>query len=139
MSAPARAAKVCAADLVLRALLINQLYGLTYRGLAFSLADSNGCRAFCDIAPGAKSPKRSALQSNIKLLKPETLEAINTKLLDLARQRGVEREHKTRTDCTVIETNIHEPTDSSLLYDCVNVLVRLMRRGARAVAHHRVH
>jgi transposase, IS5 family len=119
------------ADLVLRALIIKQLYGLTYRGLAYCLADSNGCRAFCRIGPGDESPKRSALQSNIKLLKPETLEAINTKLLDLARQRGVERGRKTRTDCTVIETNIHEPSDSSLLFDCVNVLVRLMTEARK--------
>jgi len=119
------------AELVLRALIIKQLYGLTYRGLAHCLSDSNGCRAFCDIAPGAKSPKRSALQSNIKLLKPATLEAINKALLGLAGERGVERGRKTRTDCTVIETNIHEPTDSSLLYDCVNVLVRLMTEARK--------
>ncbi len=114
------------ADLVLRALIVKQLYGLTYRGLVYCLADSNGCRAFCDIAPGAKSPKRSALQSNIKRIKPATLEAINKTLLGLAGQRGVEKGRKTRTDCTVVETNIHEPTDSSLLFDCVKVLVRLM-------------
>jgi IS5 family transposase len=114
------------AEQVLRALLVKQLYGLTYRGLAYCLADSNGCRAFCRIAPGEKAPKRAALQSNIKRLKPATLEAINRMLLSLARERGLEGGRKTRTDCTVVETNIHEPSDSSLLFDCVKVLVRLM-------------
>jgi IS5 family transposase len=66
------------------------------------------------------------LQSNIKRLKPATLEAINRMLLGLARERGLEGGRKTRTDCTVVETNIHEPSDSSLLFDCVRVLVRLM-------------
>ncbi len=114
------------ADQVLRALIVKQLYGLTYRGLAYSLADSNGCRAFCRIAPGDKSPKRAALHSNIKRLKPATLEAINRMLLGLASERGIEGGRKTRTDCTVVETNIHEPSDSTLLFDCVKVLVRLM-------------
>jgi len=114
------------AELSLRALIVKQLYGLTYRELAYCLADSNGCRAFCRIGPGDESPRRSALQSNIKRLTPKTIEAINTKLLDLALERGVERGRKTRTDCTVVETNIHEPSDSSLLFDCVKVLVRLM-------------
>jgi len=108
------------AELVLRALIVKQLYGLT------CLADSNGCRAFCRIGPGDESPRRSALQSNIKRLTPKTIEAINTKLLDLALERGVERGRKTRTDCTVVETLIHEPSDSSLLFDCVRVLVGLM-------------
>jgi len=114
------------AELSLRALIVKQLYGLTYRELAYCLADSNGCRAFCRIGPGDESPRRSALQSNIKRLTPKTIEAINTKLLDLALERGVERGRKTRTDCTVVETSIHEPSDSSLLFDCVKVLVRLM-------------
>jgi IS5 family transposase len=114
------------ADQVLRALIVMQLNDLTYRGLAFCLVDSNACRAFCRIAPGDKAPKRSALQSNVKRLKPETLEAINTTLLGLASERGLEGGRKTRTDCTVVETNIHEPSDSTLLFDCVKVLVRLM-------------
>ena len=118
--------KGMSADQVLRALIVKQLYDLTYRELAYSLADSNGCRAFCRIGPGEESPRRSALQSNIKRLRPETIEAVNTRLLDLALERGVEKGRKTRTDCTVIETNIHEPSDSSLLYDCVRVLVGLI-------------
>ena len=39
-----------------------------------------------------------------------------------------------RFDCTVMESNIHEPSDSSLLWDCVRVLVRLMLRGRQWVA-----
>lgn len=31
-----------------------------------------------------------------------------------------------RTDCTVVESNIHEPSDSELLWDCVRVLTRLL-------------
>jgi IS5 family transposase len=39
---------------------------------------------------------------------------------------GFERGDKVRTDCTAVETNIHHPNDSSLLWDCVRVLTRLM-------------
>jgi len=41
----------------------------------------------------------------------------------------VESGSKVRVDCTVTETNIHEPTDSSLLWDCVRVLSRLANQA----------
>jgi IS5 family transposase len=40
--------------------------------------------------------------------------------------RGVEKGRKVRFDCTVTGTLIHEPSDSSLLWDCVRVLTRGM-------------
>jgi len=43
-----------------------------------------------------------------------------------AQDKKIETGRKTRTDCTVVETHIHEPSDSSLLWDCVRVLCRLM-------------
>jgi IS5 family transposase len=115
------------AEQVLRALLIKQMNGFSYKELAYHLADSMHYRTFCHIGPGQKSPKKSALQENIKLIKAETLETINRMLLEAAEKRGFENGKKVRTDCTVVETNIHEPSDSSLLWDGVRVLVRLMQ------------
>ena len=46
-----------------------------------------------------------------------------------AKQLGIEEGKKSRTDCTVVETNIHHPKDSSLLGDCVRVLTRLMKKA----------
>jgi IS5 family transposase len=116
------------AEQVLRALQVKQMNGFSYDELAFHLADSTTYRAFCRIGIGDKPPKRSTLQENIKRLRPETLELFNHAVLRRARAEGVEDGRKVRADCTVVETDIHPPTDSSLLNDAVRVLTRLMRQ-----------
>jgi IS5 family transposase len=113
------------AEQVLRAMLVKQMNGYSYDELAFHLADSQSYATFCRLKPGV-TPKRSALQSNIKRIHPDTLEAVNRLIVQGAIGLQVETGMKTRTDCTVVESNIHEPTDSSLLWDCVRVLTRLM-------------
>jgi IS5 family transposase len=40
---------------------------------------------------------------------------------------------ETRTDTTVVESNIHEPSDSSLLWDCIRVVTRLLKRAQELV------
>lgn len=122
------------ADQVLRALILKQMNGFSYEELAFHLADSCCYQAFCRIGLGAKPPSKATLQRNIKCLSAETLETINRELISHARREGIERGRKVRFDCTVMESNIHEPSDSSLLWDCVRVLVRLMLRGRQWVA-----
>jgi len=46
-----------------------------------------------------------------------------------AAETGVERGRKVRVDSTVVQTNVHAPTDSSLLWDGVRVLARLLKRA----------
>src|SRR5207248_11099468 len=68
-----------------------------------------------------------------QLLGPETLKPVLERVVQLARQRGVTRGQRLRVDTTVVETNIHYPTDSSPLADGVRVLTRTMKRlSARA-------
>jgi IS5 family transposase len=62
------------------------------------------------------------------LIQPETLEQFNSRLTELAFQLKVTRGRKLRTDGTVVETNIHPPSDSSLLADSVRVLGRTLSR-----------
>jgi transposase, IS5 family len=114
------------ADQVVRILLVKQMNGFSYEQLAFHLADSKTYRAFCGIGFVDKIPKSSILQRDIKKLRPETLEQINVLILGKAKHEGIEKGRKARIDCTVVETNIHHPTDSSLLNDCVQVLARSM-------------
>ena len=114
---------------VLRAILVKQLGGFSYDELAFHLADSASYRAFCRIGITEKIPTPKTLQRNAKLVQPQTLEKINRLLVEHANAMGVEDGQKIRVDCTVMETNIHEPTDSSLLWDSVRVLTRLMTRA----------
>jgi IS5 family transposase len=66
------------------------------------------------------------------------VEEIHRRLVELARQRGVVRGRRARVDTTVVETNIHYPTDSSLLGDAVRVLTRAIKRleaATTGVAH----
>lgn len=114
------------AEQVLRALVVKQMNQYSYEELSFHLADSTTYRWFCRIDSEQKSLKKSTLQKNIKHVRAETWEAINRKLVQHAAALGVETGAKVRTDCTVVESNIHKPTDSSLLWDSVRVLVRFM-------------
>jgi IS5 family transposase len=116
------------AEQVVRATIVKQMTTSSYDELAFHLQDSWTYRAFCRVAMG-ESIAKSTLQKNIKCVRPETWERINRLLVKKAQQSGIEVGKKTRTDCTVVETNIHEPSDSSLLWDCVRVLCRLMTKA----------
>lgn len=116
---------------MLRAGVLKQNTGASYEQLAFGLADSNTYRSFCRIGFDAKPPTRSALQKNVKRVKPETWEAINKMVVLKAAELGVDKGEKVRTDCTVVESNIHHPTDSSLLGDCVRALTRLMKKAKK--------
>ena len=116
------------ADQVVRTLVIKQLNGFSYGDLAFHLADSTCYRRFCRIGALDKPPSRATLQQNIKSLSAESVEAINRQLLRLAKQSAVETGDTIRGDCTVVESPIHPPTDSWLLWDTVRVLVRELKR-----------
>jgi transposase, IS5 family len=113
----------------LRAAIVKQLNQYSYEQLAFHIADSMTYRAFCRIGIDPKKPPcASTLQNNIKKIRPETLEEINRMLLAEAEDQGIEDGTRIRSDCTVMESNIHEPSDSSLLWDCVRVLTRYLHR-----------
>lgn len=116
------------AEQVVRALVVKQLNGFSYEELSFHLADSTCYRRFCRIGALEKPPSKSTLQNNIKRLTPETLEAINRSLVQWARAISVEKGDVVRGDCTVVESTIHPPTDSWLLWDTVRVLVRELKR-----------
>jgi IS5 family transposase len=117
------------AEQVLRAALIKQMFSFSYSELSFHLDDSNQVRGFCRLSPSAKTPMKSALQSNIGALRAETWETVNKAIVLHARACKVESGHWMRTDTTVVESNIHPPLDSTLLWDGVRVLTRIMQRA----------
>jgi len=116
-------------DQVVRIALVKQMHGFTYRELAFHLEDSATFQAFSRL-PFGRRVKWTTLQMNVKRLTPETWEAINRTLLQFAREKGIESGQKVRIDTTAVEANVHEPSDSSLLWDCVRVVTRLLYRVA---------
>lgn len=113
----------------LRAAIVRQMHGYSYDALAFHLADSVSFQRFCGIGIGDSPPSKSTLQRNIKRVAPETWERVNRRLVLTAQSDGVERGRKARVDCTVVNSPIHHPTDSSLLFDVVRVVARLMKKA----------
>jgi len=67
-------------------------------------------------------------------IQPDTLHAFNDRVTAIATEVKVTRRRKLRTDGTVVETNIHYPTDSSLLADGVRVLSRTIKRAKKILA-----
>lgn len=113
---------------VIRAAIIKQMEGYSYEDLAFHLSDSVSYRAFCRIGFADKGFQKSALCKNIKAISPETWEAINRILVAYGQDKKIEKGKQTRIDCTVVSSNIHDPTDSSLLWDSVRVLTGMLYR-----------
>lgn len=114
---------------VLRALVVKQMRSFSYQELSFHLADSITYRWFCRIGMDRDPPSKSTLQRNVKRVQVKTWRAINQMLIAYAEATGIERGEKVRSDCTVVKSNIHHPTDSRLLWDCVRTLVRLMKQA----------
>ena len=116
------------AEAVLRCALLKQYRQLSYEELAFHLEDSASFRAFARL-PWAWSPKKSVLHKTISAIRAETWEAINRTLLASARQEKLEDGSIVRLDSTVTAALMHEPSDSSLLWDAVRVMVRLLKEA----------
>src|SRR5213593_4630816 len=120
------------AVVVLRMLVLKHLYEWSFaeceRVVRGSLVYRAFCRIDCERVPDAKTLIRLAA-----LLGPAVLKNIVERLVYLARERRVVRGHRLRVDTTVVETNIHYPTDSTLLADGVRVLTRVMKRLAPRV------
>lgn len=121
-------------DRAIRIAFLKGLTGLSYEDLEFALADSTTYRRFCKLGLGEAPPSKSAMQANVKRLRPETLELVNRLLVSAAQELGLEDARKIRSDCTVVEANIHKPSDSSLLWDTVRVLDRFMGRAMKFLA-----
>ena len=113
------------ATMVLRFAIVMFIEQLSYRMLYERVADSIILRDFCGI-PFGLLPSFSTLQDNIKKLRPATLEEINSIIVKYAVEKGVEDGNDVRMDTTGVETNIHTPTDASLLWDVIRVLTHVL-------------
>ena len=116
------------ADQVLRCAVVKIFFGFTYEDLAFHIVDSKALSWFCRIGIADKGYKKSALNKNIKAISGSTWQRINADILGYADKEKIEKGRQVRIDCTCVETHIHHPTDSSLLWDAVRVLTRLVNR-----------
>ena len=119
-------------EVILRLLVVKRLYGWSYAEVEHFVGDSLTLRQFCRLYL-EPVPDDTTLIRWAHLIAPETLVALNDRVVELARSLRVTRGRKLRVDSTVIETTIHHPTDSRLLGDGVRVLSRLLRRAKAVV------
>ena len=119
-------------EVILRMLAVKRLYALSYEQTEYQVRDSLVLRQFCRVYL-QDVPDDTTLIRWAALIQPETLEQFNSRLTELASQLKVARGRKLRTDGTVVETNIHPPSDSSLLADSVRVLGRTLSRARQVL------
>jgi IS5 family transposase len=115
------------AETVLRLLLLKHVRNWSFdtleREVALNLAYRDFARIGLSKVPDAKTLARIA-----QALGGEVIEKLHQRLVALAQARGIVKGRKMRVDTTVVETNIHYPTDSSLLGDGARVLTRTMKK-----------
>jgi IS5 family transposase len=116
------------AESVLRCGLLKQHRQLSYEELAFHLEDSSSFRAFARL-PVSWTPKKSVLHKTISAIRAQTWEAINRTVLASAREEKIEPGKVIRLDSTVTAALMHQPSDSSLLWDAVRVMARLLEEA----------
>jgi IS5 family transposase len=118
------------ADVVLRLLLLKHIrnwsYGVLEREVRANLVYRQFTRVGAQKVPDAKTLAKLAVA-----LGPEIVEQIHLRVVAIAREKQIIRGRRLRLDTTVVETDIHYPTDSSLLGDGVRVLTRTMKRIAQ--------
>lgn len=115
-------------EVILRMLVVKHMYNLSYEKTEQYVKDSLVLRRFCRVYFEGV-PDHSTLNKWALTIQPESLQALNKRAVTLATQLRVTRGRKLRTDGTLVEANIHHPTDSSLLADSVRVLSRSLKRA----------
>lgn len=113
------------AQQVLRCLALQRVKNWNYRELRERISDGYTLRRFTRFY-SQLVPKHDAFNRAFNRLTPATLEVINDLVVKSAVALGLENGKKLRVDTTVVETDIHHPTDSTLLWDTVRVVTRLV-------------
>jgi transposase, IS5 family len=119
-------------EAILRLLVVKHLYGWSYEQTEQFVNDSVVLRQFCRVYL-APVPDDTTLLRWANLIQPATLHVLLNRVTELAQARKLTRGRKLRLDSTVVETDIHHPSDSTLLADSVRVLSRLVRRAKAVV------
>src|SRR6266576_3667693 len=122
---------------VLRSLVLMRLKNWDYRELRERIADGLTLRQFTDFYCDPV-PKHDAFNRGFNRLTPATLKAVNDLVVQAAVGLGLEDGARPRVDTTVVETDIHQPTDNTLLWDVVRVVTRLIGRLATALERRRI-
>jgi IS5 family transposase len=122
-----RGRKATPAETVLRLLILKHVRNLSYEALEREVRANLVYRDFTRVG-GAKMPDAKTMGRWGVALGPQVIAQIHQRMVAIAKDKGVAKGRNMRLDTTVVETNIHYPTDSSLLGDGVRVLTRIMRK-----------
>jgi len=109
----------------LRSLILMRVKNWDYRELRERINDGLTLRTFTDF-DCHRVPKHDAFNRAFNRLTPATMQAINQAVVQTAVQLGLEDGKQSRVDTTVVETDIHFPTDATLLWDTVRTVTRLI-------------
>jgi IS5 family transposase len=115
-------------EVILRMLICKHLHQWSYQETEEQVDQNLILRWFCRLY-WAPVPNESTLVRWANTLQPNTLHALNDRVVELARKAKVTKGRKLRLDATCVQTIIHHPTDSGLLVDSVRVLSRLVQRA----------
>jgi IS5 family transposase len=126
------------ATVVLRMLVLKHLYNWSFDECEREVRGSLVYRAFCRI-DGERVPDAKTLIRLAHLVDGPVLKDVLERLVAIGRERRVVRGQRMRVDTTVVETNIHYPTDSTLLADGVRVLTRTMKQLGQRLRRTREH
>src|SRR6187200_2416682 len=117
------------AEVVIRMLILKHLFDWSYDDLEREVRANLVYRAFTRIDAG-EVPDAKTIVKIARALGPEVIEQLHRQVVEVAKRAGVTHGRRFRIDTTVVETNVHYPTDSSLLQDGVRVLTRTMQRAS---------
>ena len=112
---------------IVRAAIYKELKQLEYRELEFDQIDSRICELFLKIDHG-RVYSFQLYQKYISKIKAESLQELLVDLNKIAIAEGLEDIEKIRMDSTIVETNIHYPTNNSLVWDCIKESHRLLKQ-----------
>jgi len=118
-------------DVILRMMLLKHVRDWSYEVLTREVRANLVYREFTRIG-GEKVPDDKTMGRLGRQLGPDLVHKVNERVVEIARQNKVATGRKLRVDTTVVETNIHYPTDSTLLGDGVRVLTRIMKKVSEA-------
>jgi transposase, IS5 family len=122
-----RGRRGCPAEMVLRLLILKHVRNWSYDVLEREVRAKLVYRDFTRVG-GGKMPDAKTMGRWGLALGPQVLKRVHERLVKIAQNEGLIAGRRLRVDTTVIETNIHHPTDSTLLGDGVRVLTRTMRK-----------
>lgn len=112
---------------IVRAAIYKEMKNLTYRELEYAQHDSRMCSTFIKL-DDRKPISFEAYQKYISRISGESLNNVMIAINKIAIGEGLEDGKSIRTDGTVVETNIHYPTNNSLIWDCIKTIDRLLKK-----------